>query len=117
MLYVETTLILDSTHENSVSYYHIIIMAPTTTTKTVEEPVGVAKPHTEARVDADLPKPKETKEIPSTLAEMKGSIDESTFEQILEMDDDDSDRDFSKGIVFGFFDQAESTFVKMEDAL
>ncbi|BCR97019.1 Hpt domain-containing protein [Aspergillus luchuensis] len=74
-------------------------MAPTTTTKTVEEP------------------PKETKEIPSTLAEMKGSIDESTFEQILEMDDDDSDRDFSKGIVFGFFDQAESTFVKMEDAL
>ncbi|RAK92778.1 phosphotransmitter protein Ypd1 [Aspergillus costaricaensis CBS 115574] len=92
-------------------------MAPTTTTKTVEEPVGVAKPHTEARVDADLPKPKETKEIPSTLAEMRGSIDESTFEQILEMDDDPSDRDFSKGIVFGFFDQAENTFEKMEDAL
>jgi len=47
---------------------------------------------------------------------MADSIDESTFEQILEMDDDD-DRDFSKGIVFGFFEQADSTFEKMEKAL
>jgi osomolarity two-component system phosphorelay intermediate protein YPD1 len=39
-----------------------------------------------------------------------------TFEQILEMDDDD-DRDFSKSIVFGFFEQAEQTFTKMDDAL
>ena len=47
---------------------------------------------------------------------MADSIDESTFEQILEMDDDD-DRDFSKGIVYGFFEKAESTFEKMEKAL
>lgn len=47
---------------------------------------------------------------------MNESIDKSTFEQILEMDDDD-DRDFSKGIVYGFFDQAESTFDKMGKAL
>lgn len=47
---------------------------------------------------------------------MGESIDKSTFEQILEMDDDD-DRDFSKGIVYGFFDQAESTFDKMGKAL
>lgn len=47
---------------------------------------------------------------------MADSIDESTFEQILEMDDDD-DRDFSQGIVFGFFEQADSTFEKMEKAL
>lgn len=47
---------------------------------------------------------------------MADSIDESTFEQILEMDDDD-DRDFSQGIVFGFFEQAGSTFEKMEKAL
>jgi len=43
-------------------------------------------------------------------------IDAITFEQILEMDDDD-DRDFSKSIVFGFFEQAEQTFTKMDDAL
>lgn len=39
-----------------------------------------------------------------------------TFDQILQMDDDD-DRDFSKEIVYGFFDQAESTFVKMDEAM
>ncbi|KAB8239442.1 hypothetical protein ETB97_007957 [Aspergillus alliaceus] len=70
-------------------------MAPTTT-KTVESP-----PKTEA---------------PPKLSDMKDSIDQTTFEQILEMDDED-DRDFSHGIVFGFFDQAESTFEKMEKAL
>ncbi|PWY87698.1 histidine-phosphotransfer domain, HPT domain-containing protein [Aspergillus heteromorphus CBS 117.55] len=73
-------------------------MAPTTTTKTVEEP------------------PKETKPIPSTLAEMSESIDQTTFEQILEMDDE-GDNEFSKGIVIGFFDQAETTFEKMEKCL
>lgn len=45
------------------------------------------------------------------------NIDISTFEQILEMDDDEDEREFSKSIVFGFFEQAEATFVKMEDAL
>ncbi|KAL2005686.1 hypothetical protein VTN00DRAFT_10179 [Thermoascus crustaceus] len=43
-------------------------------------------------------------------------IDPSTFDQILEMDDDD-ERDFSRGIVYGFFEQAETTFEKMEKAL
>ena len=33
------------------------------------------------------------------------------------MDDEDEDREFSKGIVFGFFEQAESTFTKMDRAL
>lgn len=47
---------------------------------------------------------------------MNEVLDQSTFDQILEMDDDD-DRDFSKGIVYGFFDQAETTFEKMEKAL
>jgi osomolarity two-component system phosphorelay intermediate protein YPD1 len=45
-------------------------------------------------------------------------IDWDTFNQILEMDEgDDGDRDFSKGIVYGFFEQAEQTFQMMEDAL
>jgi osomolarity two-component system phosphorelay intermediate protein YPD1 len=43
----------------------------------------------------------------------KDSIDEDTFEQILEMDDDD-DREFSKSIVYDFFTQAQSTFEKMD---
>ena len=43
-------------------------------------------------------------------------IDAATFEQILEMDDDE-DRDFSRSIVFDFFSQAESTFEKMDSCL
>lgn len=43
-------------------------------------------------------------------------LDMTTFEQILEMDDDD-DREFSKGIVAGFFEQAAETFNQMEKFL
>jgi len=51
------------------------------------------------------------------LPDLGDSIDALTFEQILEMDDDEDDREFSRSIVFGFFEQAEQTFVKMDDAL
>lgn len=44
------------------------------------------------------------------------TVDTATFDQILEMDDDE-DRDFSKEIVYGFFEQAETTFVKMDEAM
>ncbi|KAF1977841.1 phosphotransmitter protein-like protein Ypd1 [Bimuria novae-zelandiae CBS 107.79] len=44
----------------------------------------------------------------------KDSIDEATFEQILEMDDDEDEREFSRSIVYDFFTQAESTFDKMD---
>jgi osomolarity two-component system phosphorelay intermediate protein YPD1 len=50
------------------------------------------------------------------LPDAGDSIDGATFEQILEMDDDD-DRDFSRSIVFDFFTQAESTFDKMDSCL
>ena len=50
------------------------------------------------------------------LPEAGDSLDAATFEQILEMDDDD-DRDFSRSIVFDFFTQAESTFDKMDSCL
>jgi len=46
-----------------------------------------------------------------------GMIDLTTFEQILEMDDDDEEREFSKAIVFGFFEQAETTFGQMDESL
>lgn len=44
-------------------------------------------------------------------------LDFTTFEQILEMDDDEDDREFSLSIVSGFFEQAENTFEEMETAL
>ena len=40
----------------------------------------------------------------------------NTFEQILEMDED-NDKEFSKGIVYGFFEQAETTFDGMETSM
>jgi osomolarity two-component system phosphorelay intermediate protein YPD1 len=48
------------------------------------------------------------------LSETGDEIDRSTFEQILEMDDDENEREFSRSIVFDFFDQAEGTFKKMD---
>ncbi|TGO52925.1 hypothetical protein BOTNAR_0309g00080 [Botryotinia narcissicola] len=51
------------------------------------------------------------------LPDLGENIDAATFEQILEMDDDEEEREFSSSIVFGFFEQAEQTFVKMDDAL
>ncbi|KAH7075357.1 signal transduction histidine kinase [Paraphoma chrysanthemicola] len=45
------------------------------------------------------------------------TIDPATFEQILEMDEDEVDREFSKSIVFDFFGQADSTFAKMDSTL
>ncbi|KAJ5899743.1 signal transduction histidine kinase [Penicillium taxi] len=60
------------------------------------------------------PPPKQA--APPKLSDVKDIIDESTFEQILEMDDDD-EREFSHSIVYGFFTQADETFKKMENAL
>ena len=44
-------------------------------------------------------------------------VDDATFSQILEMDDSEADRDFSKPLVDGFFEQATETFDKIEAAL
>lgn len=53
-----------------------------------------------------------------------GVIDNEVFQQIRDMDEDDDegsgDEDpnaFSRSIVWGFFDQAESTFKEIEEAL
>lgn len=51
------------------------------------------------------------------LSAHEDCVDPQTFEQILEMDDDEVERDFSKSIVYGFFEQAESTFDEMDNAL
>ena len=49
-----------------------------------------------------------------SLSDLGDNIDTATFEQILEMDDDEDEREFSKSIVFDFFQQAKTTFEKME---
>lgn len=43
-------------------------------------------------------------------------VDMDTFNQILEMDED-PDREFSKPLVIGFFEQAWETFSEMDEAL
>jgi len=51
------------------------------------------------------------------LPDAGDSLDAATFEQILEMDDDPYEKEFSRSIVFDFFMQAESTFEKMDSCL
>jgi osomolarity two-component system phosphorelay intermediate protein YPD1 len=58
-------------------------------------------------------RPQEEKDLKARFGD---NIDVDTFEQILEMDEPD-DHEFSQSIVFGFFDQAEETFVQIEEAL
>ena len=53
----------------------------------------------------------------ANMPDLGDGIDGTTFAQILELDDSEDDRDFSKGIVWGFFEQAEDTFRDMDDAL
>ena len=43
-------------------------------------------------------------------------VDHAIFDQLLEMDDDD-EREFSKSIVWNYFEQAETTFTQIEEAL
>ncbi|KAF5667610.1 osomolarity two-component phosphorelay intermediate ypd1 [Fusarium heterosporum] len=60
--------------------------------------------------------PAENKDEKDLKARFGDNIDVETFEQILEMDEPD-DHEFSQSIVFGFFDQAEETFVEIDAAL
>ncbi|KAK8096369.1 hpt domain-containing protein [Apiospora kogelbergensis] len=53
----------------------------------------------------------------ANLTDLGDSIDSETFSQMLEMDASEDDREFSQSIVFGFFEQAEETFEKMDEAL
>jgi osomolarity two-component system phosphorelay intermediate protein YPD1 len=43
-------------------------------------------------------------------------LDATTFEQLLEMDDDD-EREFSKGIVWNYFDQVKGSFAPIEEGI
>ena len=41
-------------------------------------------------------------------------IDSVTFDQLLEMDEDNVEREFSRGIVYNYFEQVDTTFASME---
>ncbi|SPO03397.1 related to multistep phosphorelay regulator 1 [Cephalotrichum gorgonifer] len=56
------------------------------------------------------------KSISAILEELQDDIDVTTFEQILEMDDED-DREFSRTLVFEFLTQGEETFAKIEKSI
>ncbi|KAF2723982.1 hpt domain-containing protein [Polychaeton citri CBS 116435] len=54
---------------------------------------------------------------PPDFSHFGDNIESSTFEQILEMDDDEEEREFSRSIVYDFFSQAENTFTNMDESL
>lgn len=83
-------------------------MAPSTQSADVKvQPARSSSPH-----DSE-----DGSSAPSGLPDFQGDIDPDTFEQILEMDDDEEEREFSKSIVYDFFSQAEQTFQKMDQNL
>lgn len=49
-----------------------------------------------------------------TSVDFGDNVDIATFDQILDMDEEEGDREFSQGIVFDFFNQAETTFEAMD---
>lgn len=44
-------------------------------------------------------------------------IDEETFGQLLDMDEDDEEREFTKEMVNSYFQQVDETFIKMDESL
>jgi len=70
-----------------------------------------------ATAETERSKQQGTDEGPVDLAAAGDSIDINTFDQVLEMDEDEEDREFSRSIVYDFFSQAESTFEKMDTGL
>ncbi|KAK3387214.1 signal transduction histidine kinase [Podospora didyma] len=52
-----------------------------------------------------------------TMPDFGDHVDNGIFSQILEMDESETDRDFSGPLVINFFDQADETFDKMDKAV
>jgi osomolarity two-component system phosphorelay intermediate protein YPD1 len=51
-----------------------------------------------------------------TMPDFGEHVDDAIFSQILEMDENETDREFSAPLVFGFFEQAKETFEDMQRA-
>lgn len=52
-----------------------------------------------------------------TMPDFGEHVDDAIFSQILEMDENEADRDFSSPLVFNFFEQAKETFETMQTAV
>ncbi|KAI8997288.1 putative histidine phosphotransferase HPT1p [Pilobolus umbonatus] len=78
------------------------------------DPISHSEKHTPV-VDTPRTDIRETNDTEKIL-NPEDLIDMNTFEQLLEMDDDD-DHDFSYSIVLNYFEQAGSTFEEMDSAL
>ncbi|WVQ85096.1 hypothetical protein IAT38_007260 [Cryptococcus sp. DSM 104549] len=79
-------------------------------------------PTTAKAAAAEPAKPTIEPAAPAEEEEDEAIIDMETFQQIMDMDEDDDEdgedkHSFSKGIVWGYFTQAEDTFVEMQEAL
>lgn len=74
-----------------------------------------------SEASAQQEKEKEDEDLGPAPTDPEGIINMEIFSQIQDMDDDDDDEagghEFSKGIVWGYFEQAESTFKQMQDAI
>ncbi len=94
-------------------------------------PAAAASPAPEPKADADSAAPtpaadaaeeeEEEEDIGPIPTDPEGIINMEIFGQIQDMDDDDDDdaggHEFSKGIVWGYFEQAENTFKQMQEAM
>jgi len=65
-------------------------------------------------IPSSSPADAEPEEVESTPLEV---VDLDTFNQILELDEDEDSHDFSQPMVWDYFDQAVKTFGEMDDAL
>ncbi|KAG5648359.1 hypothetical protein DXG03_004931 [Asterophora parasitica] len=77
--------------------------APVSPPSTVTAPAPAAEPSTPSQA---LPDPEAD----------QGIIDMETFQQILDLDEDTT-HDFSRGMAWAYFTQAEQTFKEMDEAL
>lgn len=68
-----------------------------------------------ASLDAPVASSTKSSDIPSTDAD--NIIEEETFYQILELDEEESGHEFSAGMALAYFSQARQTFTEMDEAL
>ncbi|CAK9779569.1 unnamed protein product [Cutaneotrichosporon oleaginosum] len=94
-----------------------------------EASVSTPAPEVASKKEADSAEPapaadgadEEEEDIGPVPTDPEGIINMEIFGQIQDMDDDDEDdavgHEFSKGIVWGYFEQAENTFKQMQEAI
>lgn len=102
--------------------------APTTPAPSQPTPAATTADADEKKDEKKEDVKEDKKEEPAAAAEEPlpdspdGIINMEIFSQIQDMDDEDDEdgpgsHEFSKGIVWGYFEQAEATFKQMEDAM